>query len=241
MEEISAATFATASMSRPAKRARTDGDAVTAYSPEQLTEMLTSLTANAQAKMLVEAAAAHPDIAAKIASAHRAKTNRDQAKAAREAARPQNFWPHYDKAFDQMYVKHERLSDSRQEAKGFDVASGIEQSLQTIASKTTAECPYETKISAIDTMREIFLLIDGNGRIPRVVRQNTYDWGSKLIRVIETFSPEELDRLRKSQTQDKGPGSWMKLFEETVKIARSYCIEDDLQTDEAWNLLTGGA
>jgi hypothetical protein len=138
-------------MSRPAKRARTDGDAVTAYSSQQLTEMLTSLTTNAQTKMLVEAATAHPEIAGKIASAHHAKINRDQAKAAREAARPQDFWSHYDKAFDQMCVKHERLSGSRQYNKGFDVAFGIRRSLETIASKTTPECPYETKFSAIDS------------------------------------------------------------------------------------------
>lgn len=200
--------------------------------------MRTSLTTNAQTKMLVEAAIAHPEIAGKIASAHHAKINRDQAKAAREAARPQDFWSHYDKAFDQMCVKHERLSGSRQYNKGFDVAFGIERSLETIASKTTPECPYETKFSAIDTIREIFALLDATGQIPHIVRQNTYDWGTRLIRVIETFSPEELDRLRNEGVQDKGPGSWIRLFEETVKIAKSYCVEKELQTNEAWDMLT---
>jgi len=228
-------------MTPPSKRARIDSEAVMeAYSPEQLTEMLTSLAAAAQTKMLVEAAATHPEIATKIASAHRAKVARDQAKAAREAATPQNFHPFYVKAYEQMFVKHERLSDARQADKGFDVAFGIEKNLEIIASRTKSDSPFETKFSAIDTMRLIFALMDGIGRIPRVVRQNTYGWGNKLLRVIETFSAEELDRLHQINMQVEGQGvhQWIKLFEEMVKVARAYCIEDALKTDEAWDFLT---
>jgi hypothetical protein len=207
------------------------------FTPSDLEEMLASVTPANQTKMLVEAALVHPHIAADIATRHWAKLKKDEERAAAEAARPQNFWSHYEKAFDQMYVKYERLSRSRQLDKGFDVAFGIEKSLATIASKTTPEAPFATKFSAIDTIREIFALLDDTGPIPRTVRENTYNWGDKLIKVIEAFSPEELDMLREQRANGKGPGSWLQLFGEMVKVGKDYCLEDDLQTEKAWAML----
>ncbi|KAB5522940.1 hypothetical protein GE09DRAFT_1154675 [Coniochaeta sp. 2T2.1] len=231
---------------RPAKRARTDGGESapppTAYSPDQLTEMLTSLTPAARAKLLIEAAASSPTTAGKIAFAHNAKVKRDAAKPARDAAKPQDFWPLYLKAMDQMLVRHEHLSQPRQRTKGFDLAFAIDKMLATIVSKTRPESSWETKFSAVFTVREIFSMMDENGMIPRVVRQNCLDWGPKLVAVVKTCDEEELGRLRAASVKpaEGKTDLFINHFEQMVRMTEAYCIEDYLCTKEAWGLLIAG-
>jgi hypothetical protein len=46
------------------------------------------------------------------------------------------------------------------------------------------------------------------------------------------FSREELDQLRDETIENQGAGLWMELFEWTVKLAKDYCPEDDLNTND---------
>ncbi|KAB5515456.1 hypothetical protein GE09DRAFT_577820 [Coniochaeta sp. 2T2.1] len=160
---------------------------------------------------------------------------------AKPAPRPLDFSHHYDNAHDEMYVNHERLRESQKWEAAFDVASDIEGSLKAIAAQTKAHSPYETKFSAIDTIRAIFALLDSVGEIPKVVGQNIYGWGDYLMSVLGTFGEDELDQLyEEKDARAKEGGRWIDLFGEMVDLTDDYGLTDDLRTGEAWELLIGG-
>ncbi|KAB5569972.1 hypothetical protein GE09DRAFT_1101242 [Coniochaeta sp. 2T2.1] len=138
---------------------------------------------------------------------------------AKPAPRPLDFSHHYDNAYAEMYVNHERLRESQKWEVASDVASDIEDSLKAITAQTKADSPYETKFSAIDTIRAIFTLLDGVGEIPKVVGQNVYGWGDYLMSVLGTFGEVELDQLyEEKDSRAKEGGRWIDLFGEMVDM-----------------------
>ena len=83
----------------------------------------------------------------------------------------------------------------------------------------------------------------GPNAVSKVIRQNLFVWGEMgLLPVLKTFSEDKLKQLVEtvmlaSELTRGRSLTWFEKFEETAKECEVHCVDDDLGTAEALELL----
>lgn len=141
------------------------------------------------------------------------------------AAQGISFSKYIDQANYVLNEKYARLSEPKQYDALGDAQSAVEGMLIAIVKRTKDFSAYDTKKSAVETMRSIFeILLESESLIAHEVRQDCADWDRKFLQVMGRFTEEELERLI---TEDEG--AWLERFRELVETARNYNLLEKLQ------------
>ncbi|KAK3987177.1 hypothetical protein QBC44DRAFT_310585 [Cladorrhinum sp. PSN332] len=193
--------------------------------PPDLVLALMGLDSESHLGILSYAAVTHPDVASMVTHLYGQKLAREAA----EAAKVIDFSHYIEKAWHELAIKYDHLSSSKQYDRSFDAGEAVNRMLDAILDTVTMDSNYGTKLSAINTYREIFnCMLQSGGVIGKRIRNDgIYDWGSRLLKLTYKFSGDDTDAMLSSEE------GWVEKWEQVHKEAESYGVEDELKIRQA--------
>lgn len=150
--------------------------------------------------------------------------------AQKEQKRVVKFEHHADLLWKEINIRYEKLGESKQ----FELAEGVMgkvvQSVRAIGNEVQIISSWETKKSAMETLRKITMVIlDSSGVIADEIRKDfRYDSSvnDAFFKVVRTMDIEERERMCKV---DDGSGPFSERLVDTVRICNA----------EDWNICVG--
>lgn len=140
------------------------------------------------------------------------------------------FEHHADSLWKEINIRHDKLGGSKQYEMAGDVMRKVVDSLRTIGKEVQPISSWETKRSAMETLRKItMVLLDSSGIIADEIRKDfRYDSSvnDAFLKVVRTMDTEEKIRMCKV---DDGGGPFSDRLVDTVRICNA----------EDWNICEG--
>ncbi|QDS76061.1 hypothetical protein FKW77_005717 [Venturia effusa] len=157
----------------------------------------------------------NPSIATWARSYHHFLAQREQRKFI-------SFEHHADSLWKEINIRHDKLGGSKQYELAGDVMQDIKDSLETIGNQVQPFSSWETKRSAMETLRKITgVILDSSGVIADEIRKDFRYDGSvndAFLKVVRTMSHEERARMCK---MDDGTGPFSDRLVETVRMCNA--------------------
>lgn len=165
----------------------------------------------------------NPSIATWARSYHHFLAQKEQRKVVK--------FEHYaDSLWKEINIRHDKLGGSKQYEMAGDVMGKVVDSVRTIGDEVQTISSWETKKSAMETLRKLTMVIlDSSGVIADEIRKDfRYDSSvnDAFLKVARTMSTEERARMCKV---DDGGGPFSDRLVDTVRI----CNAGD------WNICVG--
>lgn len=210
-------------MSHTAKRARSS-TVIDAVNPSTIPELVNSIDPKTISDLLIAAAKAYPDVASHV------QREVDRI-AAFERAKFIDFDYLSKSAWKTLNVTYARMKGSHAFDMSGEAAASIEGCVKTIRTDCPKTASFQTKKSALETLRKIGKSIClSDGVVGHEIKKD-YQWGGEfvptMLRIAETLTYEEKERLR--------PWCDDKLVE-LKGMADGHCIFEDLGRVVAlWN------
>ncbi|KAH8681410.1 hypothetical protein BX600DRAFT_505101 [Xylariales sp. PMI_506] len=122
------------------------------------------------------------------------------------------------------HLLNRRGGGSREYEAGLDAATDIGAMFREILGSTSAHSSYETKFSAVETMRKMFKsTLLSSTHAASVARRNAEGWDGDFARALALFGYEEMETLVWSDD-----GEWLRKVEEVAALAARYGLFEGL-------------
>lgn len=132
------------------------------------------------------------------------------------------FEHHADSLWKEINIRHDKLGGSKQYGLAGDVIQDVKDSLETIGNEVRPISSWETKRSAMETLRKITrVILDSSGVIADEIKKDfRYDSSvnKAFLKVVRTMSTEERARMCKV---DDGTGPFSDRLVDTVRICNA--------------------
>ncbi|KAK0735498.1 hypothetical protein B0T21DRAFT_393525 [Apiosordaria backusii] len=117
--------------------------------------------------------------------------------------------------------------------------SEVEECLDAIVANVKPPSNFETKFSAVETVRKIFKsVLMANGMVGHEVRKDAWGWEDRMVGLLGMFTEEELVKLcHWEMPGENGTVTWVEKLEELKRLADGYGIFEGL--GEALEYLEG--
>ena len=200
---------------------------------QRILKCITSFDSETVNKMLLDAACQYPDILGKI-------ENEASVRAAAERNKVLDFDYLSKSAWKTLNVTYDRLRDSQAFEMSGEAAASIQSDLKIIKRQCPETASFETKRSALETLRKIWKSICLSvGVIPREIRKDYFikrHLSTTMLRIAESLSDAEKETLRPwcngKLVELPDLGDDCEMSEALQKVVNLFTYEDDEDDDE---------
>jgi hypothetical protein len=190
---------------------------------------LESIPKNELIDSLLQLNTINPSIATWARSYHHFLAQREQRKIVK-------FDRHSDELWKEITIRHDRLGGSKEYEKAEKVLRDLKDSLETISTEVHTTSSWETKKSAMETLRKITkVILDSQGVIADEIRKVfQYDCSinNAFLKVVRSMSAEERAKMC---DVDDGTGPFSDRLVDIVRSCNNFEICKDL--DDVVDLL----
>lgn len=177
------------------QRANTNGDAAIPFkSPDEYRRIIATFDESTLRDLLLTAATNSSQVAAQVVARRNEIVNT-------ETTRAIDF-DHFSKSVWHAMAQGEGSSGSRQHDLGLEVSVTIEETIAKIKRQTPSHSSFDTKKSALLTLRKIAktIVLSGNDRMGHEVINQLHQDGEPLDKamqyIVDGMSEDEKDKMR---------------------------------------------